>query len=137
ELDLGDIVGAAGEVVKTRRGELSIKVDKLTVLTKALRPPPEKYHGLKDPEARYRRRYLDFAVNPQSRSVVGARAAARRAFRRSLDSHGFVEVETPVLQPVPGGAVARPFVTHHQALDLDLYLRIAPELVLKRLLVGG
>jgi lysyl-tRNA synthetase class 2 len=137
ELDLGDIVGAEGEVVKTKRGELSVQVRRLTVLTKALRPLPEKFHGLRDPEARVRRRYLDFASNPESRRIVWSRAAVLRAIRRVLDERGFVEVETPALHPVPGGAVAKPFVTHHLALDMPLYLRIAPELYLKRLLVGG
>jgi len=137
QIDLGDIVGATGEVVKTRRGELSVQVRRLTILTKALRPLPEKFHGLRDPEARLRRRYLDFATNPESRKIVAARAAVLRAIRRVLDERGFVEVETPALHPLPGGAVARPFVTHHLALDMPLYLRIAPELYLKRLLVGG
>jgi lysyl-tRNA synthetase class 2 len=136
-LDLGDIVGADGEIVKTRRGELSIKVERLTLLTKALRPMPEKWHGLRDAEARARRRYLEFASNPESRKVVTARAAVLASLRRVLDERGFMEVETPALHPVPGGAVARPFVTHHLALDIPLYLRIAPELYLKRLLVGG
>ena len=137
DLDLGDIVGAEGEVVKTKRGELSVKVRHLTLLTKALRPLPEKFHGLRDAEARVRRRYLDFASNLESRNVVSARAAVLRAIRSVLDGRGFVEVETPALHPLPGGAVARPFVTHHIALDMPLYLRIAPELYLKRLLVGG
>ena len=136
-LDLGDIVGAEGEVVKTKRGELSVKASRLTMLSKALRPLPEKWAGLKDPETRYRRRYLDFATNLDSRRVITARAAMLSALRRILDGQGFVEVETPALQSLPGGAVARPFVTHHAALDIDMYLRIAPELYLKRLLVGG
>src|SRR6266536_727601 len=121
----------------TRRGELSIRVDRLTLLTKALRPLPEKWHGLRDAEARVRRRYLDLATNMESRRVVSARAEVLKAFRRVLDERGFVEVETPALQATAGGALARPFVTHHRALDIDLYLRIAPELYLKRLLVGG
>jgi lysyl-tRNA synthetase class 2 len=137
DLDLGDIVGAEGRVMTTRRGELSIRVERLTLLSKALRPMPEKWHGLRDPEARFRRRYLDFATNLESRKVVRARAEILKAFRKVLDERGFVEVETPALQPTPGGALARPFVTHHMALDIDLYLRIAPELYLKRLLVGG
>jgi lysyl-tRNA synthetase, class II len=136
-LDLGDIVGAEGPVVKTKRGELSVRADRLVLLTKALRPLPEKWHGLKDPEARVRRRYLDLAVNPESRRIVAARAALLGAFRGVLADRGFVEVETPVLQRTHGGALARPFGTHHRALDIDLYLRIAPELYLKRLLVGG
>jgi lysyl-tRNA synthetase class 2 len=136
-LDLGDIVGAEGPVVKTKRGELSIKAERLTLLTKAHRPMPEKWHGLRDPEARHRRRYLDLASNPQSREIVRARAQVLRAFRKVLDERGYVEVETPALQATHGGAMARPFVTHHRALDIPLYLRIAPELYLKRLLVGG
>jgi len=136
-LDLGDIVGADGVIVKTKRGELSVKVDRLTLLTKALRPMPEKWHGLRDAEARARKRYLEFASNPESRRVVTARAAVLASLRRVLDERGFLEVETPALHPIPGGAVARPFVTHHLALDIPLYLRIAPELYLKRLLVGG
>ncbi len=136
-LDLGDIVGATGEVITTKRGELSVRVRELVVLTKALRPLPEKWRGLRDPEARLRRRYLDFATNLDSRRVVQARAQVLKALRRVLDDRGFVEVETPALHGVPGGAVAKPFVTHHLALDIPLYLRIAPELYLKRLLVGG
>jgi lysyl-tRNA synthetase class 2 len=136
-LDLGDIVGAQGEVIKTKKGELSVRIESLHLLTKALRPLPEKWHGLKDREARVRRRYLDFATNLESREVAFGRARVLKAIRAELDARGFLEVETPVLQLVPGGAVARPFVTHHLALDIDLYLRIAPELFLKRLLVGG
>jgi lysyl-tRNA synthetase class 2 len=136
-LDLGDIVGAEGPVIRTKRGELSIKAERLTLLTKAHRPMPEKWHGLRDPEARHRRRYLDLASNLDSRRVVWARAQVLKAFRKVLDERGFVEVETPALQATHGGAMARPFVTHHRALDIPLYLRIAPELYLKRLLVGG
>jgi lysyl-tRNA synthetase class 2 len=136
-LDLGDIVGAEGEVVKTKRGELSIKVSTLTLLTKALRPMPEKWHGLRDPEARIRRRYLEFASNLESRRSVTARATLIKTIRQVLDERDFVEVETPVLQQVAGGAMAKPFTTHHNALDMDLYLRISLELHLKRLLVGG
>jgi lysyl-tRNA synthetase class 2 len=137
DLDLGDIVGAEGEVVSTRRGELSVKASSLTLLTKALRPLPEKWHGLQDPDLRVRRRYLDFATSLESRRVIHARAGTLKAIRARLDEMGFLEVETPVLQISHGGALARPFVTHHETLDVDLYLRIAPELYLKRLLVGG
>ncbi|MFN2589444.1 MAG: lysine--tRNA ligase, partial [Actinomycetota bacterium] len=137
DLDLGDIVGVEGEVVTTKKGELSVKVRHLTLLTKALRPMPEKFHGLRDPEVRLRHRYLEFATDPESRRVLQARAKVLSALRQALVERGFVEVETPVLQPTHGGALARPFVTHHRVLDADLYLRIAPELYLKRLLVGG
>jgi len=137
DLDLGDIIGAHGHVMKTRRGELSVAVEGLTLLTKALRPLPEKWKGLRDPEARVRHRYLDLASSLESRRPLMARAALLKAFRKVLDERGFLEVETPVLQPIAGGALARPFVTHHQALGLDMYLRISLELYLKRLLVGG
>ena len=137
EVDLGDIVGAAGEVVKTKRGELSLSVEALTILTKALRPLPEKWHGLKDPDLQQRRRYLQLATDPDSRRIVEARAGTLKAIRAYLDAHGFVEVETPVLHTTAGGALARPFTTHHGALDVDLNLRIALELYLKRLLVAG
>jgi lysyl-tRNA synthetase class 2 len=137
DLDLGDWVGAEGEVVKTKRGELSVKPTRLTLLSKSLRPMPEKWHGLKDVELRYRRRYLDLATNARVADLVRARARMLASFRAYLDARSFVEVETPILQSVPGGGLARPFVTHHEALDIDMYLRIAPELYLKRLLVGG
>jgi lysyl-tRNA synthetase class 2 len=137
DLDLGDWVGAEGEVMTTRRGELSVKASSLLLLTKSLRPLPEKWHGVRDPELRLRRRYLEFATDPDSRRVVAARATAYAAIREELDRRGFVEVETPVLHGTAGGAIARPFVTHHRALGIDLYLRIALELYLKRLLVGG
>jgi len=136
-LDLGDWVGVEGEVMTTRRGELSVKVRTFGLLAKSLRPLPDKWHGLSDVDTRFRRRYVDLIVNEEARRVFQIRFAAISAIRRFLDSRAFVEVETPVLHPVPGGAAARPFVTHHNALDMDLYLRIAPELYLKRLIVAG
>ncbi len=136
-LDLGDWIGASGRVVRTRRGELSVMPESVTLLSKSLRPLPEKYHGLMDTETRYRQRYLDLISNPEVKRVFEVRFAALAAMRRFMESRGFVEVETPMLHPIPGGANARPFSTHHRALDMELYLRIAPELYLKRLLVGG
>ncbi len=136
-LDLGDLIGVDGTVFRTRRGELSLKVDGVALLAKSLRPPPDKHHGLTDTEARYRHRELDLLANEDSREVFLTRARAISATRRWLDERGFVEVETPILQPLYGGAAARPFTTHHNALDRELYLRIAPELYLKRCIVGG
>jgi lysyl-tRNA synthetase, class II len=138
DLDLGDFVGVEGTALATRRGgELSLAIDHWRLLAKSLRPPPDKFHGLEDVETRYRQRELDLLANEESRRAFAVRARAISELRRWLDEHGFVEVETPVLQPLYGGALARPFTTHHNALDRDFYLRIATELYLKRLVVGG
>jgi lysyl-tRNA synthetase, class II len=136
-LDLGDLIGADGTVFRTRRGELSLKLDDWTVLAKSLRPPPEKHHGLHDVETRYRQRELDLMANEEARSLFIARARVISEIRRFLDAEDFIEVETPILQPIYGGGMGRPFVTHHNELDRTLYMRIATELYLKRLIVGG
>jgi len=136
-LDIGDFIGIAGDTFKTRTGEPTVIVKELKVLAKSLRPLPEKWHGLKDVETRYRQRYVDLIMNDDVRGVFVTRSRIVSEIRRFLDERSFIEVETPMMQPIPGGAAGRPFKTHHEALDIDLYLRVAPELYLKRLLVGG
>ena len=136
-LDVGDIVGVSGIIMKTKKGELSIYISNLSLLTKSFRNFPEKWHGLKDKETRFRQRYLDFVVNEDAKNTISKRFNILKLIREFMTSEGFTEVETPTLQPKAGGAIARPFSTHHNAMNIDMYLRIAPELYLKRLIIGG